>query len=79
MKPLKILLQMILKGTIQVGRFMISICFWMILFLDLRFKDFKIFKNELVEFSTMKGFEFKYIKSNALRVMSKCFAKNGCN
>lgn len=47
-------------------------------FLDLRFKDLKQFKNELVEFSTRVGVEFKYIKNDALRVRARCFAK-GCN
>lgn len=45
--------------------------------LDLKFIDLKMFKNELVEFSTKKGFEFKYVKNDALRVRAICSAK-GC-
>lgn len=33
-------------------------------FLDLRFKDLKQFKNELVEHSTSRGFKFKYLKND---------------
>ena len=46
-------------------------------FIDLRFDDLKVFKKELVEFSTRKGFEFKYIKNDSVRVTTKCSAK-GC-
>ena len=44
-------------------------------FIDLRFDDMKIFKKKLVEFSTRKRFEFKYIKNDSVRMGAKCFAK----
>lgn len=44
--------------------------------LDLRFSDLKEFKNTLVDFSTRKGFEFKYIKNDTSRVRAKCSAKD---
>lgn len=47
-------------------------------FLDLRFKDLMLFKNELVKHSTSRGFEFKYIKNDSKRVRARCSAK-GCN
>ena len=47
-------------------------------FLDLRFPDLKLFKNVLVEISTRKRFEFKYIKNDAMRVRAKCSAE-GCS
>lgn len=34
-----------------------------------------MFKEELVEFSTWKGFEFKYIKNDLVRVRAKSSAK----
>ncbi|XP_039132316.1 uncharacterized protein LOC120269096 [Dioscorea cayenensis subsp. rotundata] len=43
-------------------------------FLDLRFKDLKQFKNELVEHSTNRGFEFKYLKNDSKRVRATCSA-----
>lgn len=44
-------------------------------FLDLRFKDLKVFKRELVEFSTRRGFEFMYIKNNVISVRTVCLGK----
>ena len=35
----------------------------------------KMYKKELVEFSTRKRFEFKYIKNDSVRMGAKCFAK----
>lgn len=35
-------------------------------YLDLRFGDLKQFKNELVAFSTRKGFEFIFLKNDAV-------------
>lgn len=44
--------------------------------LDLRFKDLQAFQKELVEFSSNKGFEFKYVKNDAVRVRAVCSMKN---
>lgn len=46
-------------------------------FLGLHFQDLKLFKGELVEFSTRRWFKFNYIKNDAVRVRAKYFAK-GC-
>ena len=43
--------------------------------LDLRFTYLKLFKHELIEFSTRRGFEFKYIKNDSKRVRAKCAGK----
>ena len=43
--------------------------------LDLRFTDLKLFKQEFIEFSTRRGFEFKYIKNDSKRVRAKCARK----
>lgn len=42
--------------------------------LDLGFKDLKQFKSELVDFSTRQGFEFRYMKNDALRLRAICSA-----
>lgn len=43
--------------------------------LDPRFPNLKLFKKELVQFSTSMGFEFKYIKNDAIRVKAQCSGK----
>lgn len=45
-------------------------------FLDLRFKDLKLFKNELVDFFVRKGFEFRYVKNDYVRIRAMCSGKN---
>lgn len=44
--------------------------------LDLRFKDLKHFKKELVDFSMREGFEFRYVKNDSVRVRAVCLGKN---
>lgn len=44
--------------------------------LDLGFKDLMLFKKELVDYSTMKGFEFKYIMNDIVKVRAICSREN---
>ena len=44
-------------------------------YLDLRFKELKVFKKELVEYSIRKGLEFRYIQNDAMRVRVSCSTK----
>lgn len=44
-------------------------------FLDLKFKDQKLFKKKLVDFSTRRGFEFRYIKNDIVMVRAMCLGK----
>ena len=44
-------------------------------FIGLQFENLKLFKGELVEFLTRKGFEFSYIKNDSVRVRAKCSTK----
>lgn len=64
------------KDIDLAGGSLIPKCHLRIFFLDLSFKDLKLFKKELVEFSTKRGFEFTYIKNDAVRVKAACSAKN---
>lgn len=43
--------------------------------LDLRFSDMKLFKKALVQFSTRRWSEFKYIENDAIRVRVQCCEK----
>lgn len=71
------LILMMEEDISQAKSIMTLILYWQIFFIDLRFDDLNIFRKELVEFSTRKGFEFKYMKIDSVRVRAKCSAE-GC-
>lgn len=66
------LILMMEEDISQAKSIMTLILYWQIFFIDLRFDDLNIFTKELVEFSTRKGFEFKYMKNDSVRVRAKC-------
>lgn len=68
-------LQKMHKGIGLVGICMTRLFLWRISFLNLRFRDLKLFKKELVDILTKRGFEFRYIKNDAMRVRVVCSEK----